>query len=140
MRALIAIPLLLWSAAAAAQEAAQKPIVTREILSTTRTAAGQPIVLPPGPVRLIVTQYDIAPGATLPVHKHPYQRYAYVLAGALTVTETDTGAKHDYKAGDVVVEMVERWHSGQNLGTEPVRLLVIDQVPDGMANTVLRER
>jgi hypothetical protein len=25
---------------------------------------------------LIVSTYDIPPGAKLPVHKHPYQRYA----------------------------------------------------------------
>ena len=43
-----------------------------------------------------------------------------------------------YHAGDMVVESVGRWHYGENVGTVPVRLLVIDQVPRGRATTVLR--
>ena len=138
MRALIATILLVSATAAAGDQAGLKPIVTSEIVSTTVTAAGQPIVLPTGAVRLIATRYEIAPGAALPVHKHPYPRYAYVLAGNLKVTEADTGASQAYKAGDVIVEMVDRWHSGQNTGSDPVSLVVIDQVPEGSTNTVLR--
>jgi quercetin dioxygenase-like cupin family protein len=140
MRALIAILLIAASTAASADASGSKPIVTTQILSTKVTAAGQPILLPAGAVRVIATRYEIAPGATLPVHKHPYPRYAYVLSGHLTVTDADSGARNTYQAGDVIVEMIDRWHSGQNTGTDPVRLLVIDQIPDGAAATILRDK
>jgi quercetin dioxygenase-like cupin family protein len=144
MRLALPALLILASSVALGDNVNPGPVVSSQILSTIVTAADQPIVLPQGPVRLIVTRIEIAPGAALPVHKHPYQRYAYVLSGNLTVTQTDTGASNDYKPGEVVVEMVDRWHSGRSTGTDPVRLIVFDQVPQempvGSAATVLRDR
>lgn len=120
--------------------AAVPPVVVREMFSGSTTAAGQPIVLPRKDARLVVTTYDIAPGARLAVHKHPSPRYGYVLAGTLTVTDVEAGEDKTYWAGDVIVEMVDRWHFGANNGTEPVKLLVIDQT-EGMApNTELRAK
>jgi quercetin dioxygenase-like cupin family protein len=77
-------------------------------------------------------------GARLPVHKHPSARYAYVLAGSLRVADADNTRSWDYKAGDFIVEMIDAWHYGTNTGSEPVRLLVIDQVEAGKTNTVVR--
>jgi quercetin dioxygenase-like cupin family protein len=65
---------------AAPSFAAEPPAVT-QLLSTQVTVSGQPIVLPQPDVQLIVSRFVIAPGATLPVHEHPAQRYAHVLAG-----------------------------------------------------------
>jgi hypothetical protein len=56
----------------------------------------------------------------LPEHKHPFPRYAYVLAGALRV------------------EAIDQWHRGTSLDNGPVKLLVIDQVPGDVPNTVMR--
>ena len=78
---------------------------------------------------------DIAPGARLARHKHPFSRYAYVLAGDLTV-EFDGGKQRQYHTGDIVVEAVDTWHFGSNSGTVPVRLLVIDQVEEGQSSTI----
>lgn len=123
-------------AAAIAEEPAAK---VTTLFSGTTTAAGQPILLPSGPVKIIVSEYEIAPGAVLPVHRHPYQRYAYVQAGTLRVTNAETGASMVYHAGDVIVEMVDLWHSGANIGQDPVRLLVIDQMPPDKSNTILKD-
>jgi quercetin dioxygenase-like cupin family protein len=138
-----------WPAAAAAlalgflvvvPAAAQTPSVTvTTLFRGTTTASGQTITLPSGPVEIIVSEYLIAPGAVLPVHRHPYQRYAYVEAGILRVTDAETGAAKIYRTGDVIVEMVDTWHSGENIGADIVRLKVIDQVPPGESNTVIRQ-
>ena len=118
--------------------AAAKVVVT-PLASTTVTASGQPITLPQKNAQVLVSSYEIPPGATLPVHKHPFPRYAYVLAGNLQVTNVDTGKSNTYKTGDFIVEMIGQWHQGANIGAEPVKLLVIDQVEEGMPSTVLRE-
>jgi quercetin dioxygenase-like cupin family protein len=123
---------------AAAQEPAAKAKASR-IFSSTTTGNGQPIVLPQGDVEVSVWTYDIPPGARLPVHKHPFPRYAYVLQGTLQVTDVEKQKTSDYKVGDFIVEMVNTWHYGVNSGNEPVRLLVIDQAPKGQANTILRD-
>ena len=116
---------------------ADSPKVTvTPLVATTKTVLGQPLALPTKNPELKVALYEIPPGARLPRHEHPWSRYAYVLAGELTVTFDDGLAKR-YRAGDFIVEAVNAWHFGENAGKEPVRLLVIDQVEAGQSNTVM---
>ncbi len=120
-------------------ETTAKPVVVRPVTSATATSSGQPIVLPQKDAQVVVSSYEIAPGAVLPVHKHPFPRYAYVQAGHLRVTNNDTGKSEDFKPGDFIVEAVGQWHFGTNTGKDVVKLLVIDMVERGKANTVLRD-
>jgi quercetin dioxygenase-like cupin family protein len=117
----------------------RKNVTVTELLSTTVTSSGQPIVLPQKDAQIIVSIYDVVPGATLPVHKHPYPRYAYVLSGSLRVTNRETGQSIAYKPGDFILESVDQWHTGTNIGDEPLKLLVIDMVEKGQMNTVLQK-
>jgi quercetin dioxygenase-like cupin family protein len=112
------------------------PVTVKTLVTTDKTVLGQPLVLPKHDPQLIVSVYDIAPGARLPRHKHPFSRYAYVLAGELTI-EFDGGEQRHYRTGEVVVEAVDTWHFGINMGVVPVRLLVIDQVEAGQPPTIL---
>jgi len=135
-----AAALILVLAAGVARVAAEDaPQVTvTPLMSATTTAIGQPIVLPQANVEVRVSIYDIPVGATLAVHKHPHPRYAYVLAGKLRViADADHARTFDYAAGDFLIEMVDTWHHGVNIGSEPVRLVVIDQVEAGQQNTIL---
>jgi quercetin dioxygenase-like cupin family protein len=123
---------------AAGASHAQEATATR-LYSATTSALGQPITLPAGNAEVVVWMYEIPAGARLPVHKHPFPRYAYVLAGTLQVSTADDARTWTYKAGDFLIEMIDAWHYGTNIGTEPVRLLVIDQVEQGRSNTVLQQ-
>ena len=118
---------------------AAEPATVTQLLSAQTTPSGQPIVLPQHNVQLLVSRFEIAPGATLPTHMHPWQRYGYLIAGHLKVTLTETGQVFDYKPGDFIVEVANTWHSGTAVGDEPVVLLVIDQVEAGHDNTVLQK-
>ncbi|MBZ9846437.1 cupin domain-containing protein [Mesorhizobium sp. CA14] len=115
------------------------PVVVTPLASKTTTASGQPITLPQKNVEVQVSSYQIAPGATLPVHKHPFPRYAYVEQGTLKVTNVETGASNTYKTGDFIIEMIGQWHQANNIGADPVKLLVIDQVEQGVKNTILKQ-
>ena len=127
-------------AAFALDDTARQPVVVTPIASTNLTAAGQPIMLPQKDARVIASLFEIAPGATLPVHKHPYQRYGYMLEGELLVTNVETGAKTTYRAGDFIVEMLDIWHQGVAVGPGAGRLVVIDQVEGDVQNTLLRSK
>jgi len=118
---------------------AANPVVVTPIRSTTVTSTGQPITPPQKNVEVAASIYDIAPGAKLPVQKHPFPRYAYVMAGTLQVTNVETGQSDTFKTGDLIVEMVDQWHYGANLGADPVKLLVIDQIEAGTATTILKK-
>jgi quercetin dioxygenase-like cupin family protein len=114
-------------------------IVVTHVLDATKTASGQPIVLPRSDVQVVVTTVEIPRGAKLPEHMHPSARYGYVLAGSLSVTNDETGQTQTFKPGDFIVEAIGQWHHAANTGNSPVKLLVIDQVESGTANTILRK-
>lgn len=105
---------------------AESQVVVKPVLSTTVTSSGQPIVLPQKDAQVVVSTYEIAAGAALPEHKHPFPRYGYVLTGNLRVINDETGKTEDYKTGDFILESVGQWHRGINTGSEPLKLLVID--------------
>jgi quercetin dioxygenase-like cupin family protein len=117
-----------------------KPVTVTELASATTTASGQPIRLPSGEIRVVLSDYRIAPAAKLPVHKHPYPRYAVVQSGTLAVTNQATGQTTTYRPGDLVVEAVDQWHSAVNPGTDEVHLLVLDEIPGSGSNTILQEQ
>lgn len=129
------LPALALSACAQAPADPPKPKVT-EIYRGSTTALGQKLRFPRQDGTLVASIYEIPPGARLPVHRHPQQRLAYVLAGRLRVS-TPEGRGWEYGPGEIVVEMLDHWHSGETLGTEAVRLLVIDQTEGDTANVEL---
>ena len=81
---------------------------------------------------------EIAPGAKLPRHMHPFARYAYVLEGEVRV-EYEGGQRQTFRAGEFIVEAIGVWHFGTNTGKGPLSLLVIDQVEVGKSNTILAQ-
>ena len=123
---------------AAQSDQPEAAVVVKQVTSTAVTASGQPITLPQKDVHVVVSTFDIPAGANLPEHKHPFARYAYVLAGMLRVTNVETGKSETYKQGDFIVEAIDQWHKAANIGADAVKLVVIDQVEGEQGNTVLR--
>ena len=127
----------LGSATALAADAGK--ITVEKIIDTDKTVIGQPIVMPKDPT-LVATVATFPPGSRLPVHKHLYPHYGYMLAGVLTVTNVETGKSFDLKKGQFLVEMNNTWHYGQNNGKTDVTLLIIDHLPKGVtSNVVLKD-
>jgi quercetin dioxygenase-like cupin family protein len=113
-------------------------IAMAPVMQTRTTDTGQTLDVPAHPT-VIVSQTTMAPGARTPTHKHPYPRYVYVIEGTLTVVDEATGQTFEVKQGGFLTEMIDTWHHGENRGKSPVRLIAIDQVPEGTAtNTVAK--
>lgn len=125
---------------AAPLHAESQQVVVKPVLSTTVTSSGQPIVLPQKDAQVVVSTYEIAAGAALPEHKHPFPRYGYVLAGSLRVINDDTGKTEDFKTGDFILEAVGQWHRGINTGSDPLKLLVIDIREKDQPTVVLKDK
>ena len=113
-------------------------VVILPVTSADRNSAGQPIVFPRKNGHVTAAVYEIAPGVTLPVHKHPFPRLGYVLSGTLRVKNLEAGTTATYRSGDFLLEAVDQWHEGQNAGPEPLKLLVIDLLEKDAAATVKR--
>jgi quercetin dioxygenase-like cupin family protein len=113
-------------------------VEVKSIFSTAVTASGQPLAFPLNDPEVRVSIYEIPVGARLPEHKHNYLRFAYVMAGSLSVANTETGKSNTYHAGEFIVETIGQWHKAANVGSESVRLLVIDQTEKNANNVIVR--
>ena len=74
----------------------------------------------------------------LPMHKHDLVNIAYVKKGTLTVI-TDDNKKITLHEGEVLPELVGKYHYGKNTGKEPVELIVFYLGQKGTPLSVNRE-
>ena len=74
---------------------------------------------PEGTVLKIVINVD----EKLPIHKHVLVNIAYVKKGTLTVI-TDDNKEITLHEGEVLPELIGKYHYGKNAGNEPVELIV----------------
>ncbi len=118
---------------------AGSPQTVETVLRSSTTIADQPISLPQGPVEVTASVFTIEPGASLPIHRHAFPRYGYVLAGELTVSNSESGRSMTFREGDFIIESVAQWHRGSNTGALPLKLLVIDQAPPGAQTTEAKQ-
>ncbi|MCW2241199.1 cupin domain-containing protein [Azospirillum canadense] len=124
------------SLAASAQQGGFK---LNEVFRSGKTATVQELQFPTGKVEIVAGVGEFATGSETPMHKHPYPRRLYIVEGTFTVTEEGKPPR-TYPAGSFVVEAVDVWHTGGNTSSAPAKILVIDEVPAGMNNLVLKPK
>lgn len=90
---------------------------------TMTTANGQKIVYPStDKAEVTAMLVSIAPGGETGWHKHSIPVYAYMLTGEIEV-ELEDGSTTVYKAGDVIIEVLNTFHNGRNKGASPLSLI-----------------
>lgn len=78
---------------------------------------------PEGQPQVTILRIVIPAGMQLPLHKHPVINAGVLLKGQLTVI-TEGKETFYMKAGDSIVELVNKWHYGKNEGTEAAEIIV----------------
>ena len=78
---------------------------------------------PKGKPEITILRVTIPPGVQLAVHKHPVINAGVLLKGELTVVTKDNKILH-LKAGDPIVEVVNKWHYGKNEGHKPAEIIL----------------
>ncbi|HYG47869.1 MAG TPA: cupin domain-containing protein [Allosphingosinicella sp.] len=119
---------------AAALLAAAPAPQTTPIVDTDRTVADQPLTVPPGPIRVVATRTVLPAGATIGTHMHLWARYVYVESGEVQLTLTGAGTTRTFRAGEMIVEPIGKWHSGKIV--RDTVLIATEQVPPGRCNTI----
>jgi len=76
-----------------------------------------------GTPEITILRIQIPPGVELPLHEHPVINAGVLLRGELTVISEDNKTLH-LKAGEGLVEVVNKWHYGKNEGKEPADIIV----------------
>lgn len=119
-----------------AQEADQ--IKVEELAKTTTSWDGRAIpAYPEGQPQVTVSKVTIPSGLKLQWHKHPVLTAGVVLKGQLTVI-TDKDERLHLKAGESIVEVINKWHHGVNEGDEPTEIIVFYAGIEGQPVTVLK--
>ena len=78
---------------------------------------------PKGQPEITILRITVPPRSRLPVHEHPVINAGVLLKGQLTVVTNDNEVLH-LKAGDSIVELVNKPHFGKNEGDEPAEIVV----------------
>jgi quercetin dioxygenase-like cupin family protein len=78
---------------------------------------------PKGQPEITILRIKIPPGAELEMHEHTVINSGYLLSGELTVIAKDNKKLH-LKAGDSIVEIVNKKHYGKNEGTDTAEIIV----------------
>ena len=76
-----------------------------------------------GKPEITILRIKIPPKVQLPLHEHPVINAGVLLKGELTVVTKDKETLH-LKAGDSIVEVVDKWHYGKNEGNETAEIIV----------------
>ncbi|MBN1473412.1 MAG: cupin domain-containing protein [Syntrophaceae bacterium] len=78
---------------------------------------------PRGRPEITILRIKIPAGATLEMHKHPVINAGLMLSGELTVITEKNETLH-LKAGDSIIEVVDKWHYGKNEGSKTAEIIV----------------
>lgn len=136
MLAMLSSPALARDSGPVGTEAA----VDVEVLTqTTRSWDGSLLPsYPEGQPEVRILRIRIPPGARLPTHRHPVINAGVLTEGELTVV-AENGERLHLRAGDAIVELVDRWHYGKNEGSGPAEIVVFYAGVSGVPITVLEE-
>jgi quercetin dioxygenase-like cupin family protein len=88
---------------------------------------------------ITVLKIIIPPKTKLPLHKHLEINAGVLLKGSLRVLSIDNDTLN-LKAGDAIIELVNTWHYGENLGTVPAELIVFYAGIEDTPITVLKQK
>ena len=89
-----------------------------------------------GKPEITILKIVIPPKTKLPWHKHPVINAGVLLKGNLTVITKENKVLH-LKEGDPIVEVVNKWHFGENTSNEPAVIIMFYAGTKGVPITVV---
>jgi quercetin dioxygenase-like cupin family protein len=119
---LFLLSVLLFSSLVSAQDSTGITVV--ELAKSRKSWDGTPLPdYPEKSPEITILRISIPPGASLPQHYHSVINAGVLLKGELTV-RTEDDKTLQLKAGDPIIEVVNKRHYGKNEGKETAVILV----------------
>lgn len=110
-----------------------------KLAETTKSWNGDKLPnYPEGIPKITVLKIIIPPKTTLHKHYHPVINSGILLKGELTVVDKDNKVL-ELKAGDVIVELVNKVHYGINKGNKPAEIVVFYSGTEDLPITVIEK-
>lgn len=99
-------------------------VAVEQLTKSTKSWDGEKLPqYPQGQPEITILRIKIPAGAELETHEHPVINAGFLIKGELTVVTKDKKTLH-LKAGDSIVELVNKKHYGRNEGTETAEIVV----------------
>jgi quercetin dioxygenase-like cupin family protein len=99
-------------------------VVVEQLAKSNKSWDGEVLPdYPKGQPEVTILRIKIPAGAKLEIHNHPVINAGVLLAGELTVVTEDNKTLH-LKAGDSIVEVVNKAHYGKNEGNQTAEIIV----------------
>ncbi len=116
-----------------------KEIQVVKLAETTKSWNGDKLPnYPEGNPKITVLKITIPPKTKLHKHYHPVINSGILLKGALTVIDKDNNVLK-LKAGDIIVELVNKVHYGINEGNKPAEIVVFYSGTEDLPITVIEK-
>jgi quercetin dioxygenase-like cupin family protein len=113
-------------------------IKVTKLIETDTSWEKTKIIYPNGDAKITALVVEMQPQAKMQMHYHEVPSFGYILEGKITV-QSESGDIQTFSKGDVVIEMINKKHSGVNPGDEVTKFIVFYMGTEDLKNTIIEE-
>jgi len=113
-------------------------IKVTKLIETDTSWEKTKIIYPKGDAKITALVVEMQPQAKMQMHYHEVPSFGYILEGKITV-QTESGDIQTFSKGDVVIEMINKKHSGVNPGDTVTKFIVFYMGTEDLKNTIIEE-
>jgi quercetin dioxygenase-like cupin family protein len=107
-----------------------------KLIETNASWERTKIIYPKGDTKITALLVEMQPQAQMKMHHHEVPSFGYILEGSILV-KSETGDIKTFSKGDVVIEMVNKKHSGVNPGNTVTKFIVFYMGVEDLKNTII---
>jgi quercetin dioxygenase-like cupin family protein len=112
-------------------------IKVTKLIETDSSWEKTKIIYPNGDTKITALLVEMQPKATMKMHHHEVPSFGYILEGKITV-QSELGDIKTFSKGDVVIEMINKKHSGVNPGESVTKFIVFYMGTKDLKNTIIK--
>jgi len=113
-------------------------IKVTKLIETDTSWEKTKIIYPKGDAKITALVVEMQPQAKMQMHYHEVPSFGYILEGKITV-QSESGDIQTFSKGDVVIEMINKKHSGVNPGDTVTKFIVFYMGTEDLKNTIIEE-
>ena len=111
-------------------------IKVTKLIETDTSWEKTKIIYPKGDAKITALVVEMQPQAKMQMHYHEVPSFGYILEGKITV-QSESGDIQTFSKGDVVIEMINKKHSGVNPGDKVTKFIVFYMGTEDLKNTII---
>ncbi len=112
-------------------------IKVTKLIETDTSWEKTKIIYPNGDSKITALLVEMQPQAKMQMHYHEVPSFGYILEGKITV-QSESGDIRTFSKGDVVIEMINKKHSGVNPGDSVTKFIVFYMGTEDLKNTIIK--